>query len=201
MFGELELKSPDIMLSGGATGADTEFGKAAHKAKHQVVHWMFKGHKTKLKSNLYELSVDHLKSADPFLIRANKSMRRTFPGSTDYVNNLLRRNYYQVKWSDSVYAVGNFGSSQSMLNINGGTEWACQMYVDRFLYDQEPFELCNLFFFDQTTEKWHRWHKVWTAIDCPPIPTGIYAGIGTRDISDAGITAIKELYSTRDAAA
>lgn len=195
MLKDFDISADNILLSGGAAGSDAEFSKHAQKAKHKIVHWTFKDHKTKLRSNLYQLTPEHLATSDDYLIRANKGLVRTFPSNSDYTNNLLRRNYYQVKWCESVYAVSKFASDSSMLKIDGGTAWACQMYVDRFIYDQEPFSLCNLYLFDQSSEKWFQWNRIWKAIDKPPMPKGVYAGIGTRNISDAGTIAIKSLYT------
>lgn len=195
MFGNISLTSTNILLTGGAAGADTMFAKCAAQAKHQVVHWVFSGFKTKLRSNLYELTDELLTEADSFVLRANKGLNRTFPTKNSYTNNLIRRNYYQVKWCSSVYAVSKFDSGGSMLNVDGGTAWAMQMYADRFMYDQEPFELCNLYLYDQNYKCWYHWNKVWTSIDSPPTPQGVYAGIGSREINNDGIAAIQALYS------
>jgi hypothetical protein len=194
MLGNLELKTSNVLLSGGADGADSAFGRAATAATHDVVHWSFSGHKTKLRKNLYQLTSEHLTTADPYLLRANKGILRTYPTSSAVVNDLLRRNFYQVRWSDSVYAVSQFTDDSSMLKIDGGTAWACQMYVDRFIYDQEPMDLCNLYLFDQGTIKWYGWRRGWTEIDRPPTPHGIYAGIGSRNLTADGAKAIDDLY-------
>jgi hypothetical protein len=194
MLNNIEITSGDILLSGGAAGADTAFGKAAHKAGHQVVHWSFNGHKVKLKNNVYALTDEQLKEADPFLIRANKSIVRTFPASSEHTNNLLRRNYFQVKWSQSVYAVSSFTDDSSMMKVFGGTAWAIQLYADRFLYDREPFDNCHLYLFDQKSDQWFQWNRSWTKIQTPPCPQGVYAGIGSRELTDAGLAAINSLY-------
>ena len=194
MLNNIELVSNNILLSGGAAGADTEFGKVALNAGHQVVHWSFKGHKSK--NNVSILNEEQLKEADPYLIRANKGVVRTFPAASEHTNNLLRRNYYQVKWSSSVYAISKFTNDSSMLGVYGGTAWAVQLYVDRFLYDQKPFDQCQLFLFDQTSSKWFKWNRSWIEIEKPPAPQGIYAGIGSRELTKAGIAAINSLYVT-----
>jgi hypothetical protein len=195
MFEGLDLSSPNILLSGGAEGADTVFSKAASAAKHQVVHWTFEGHKPKLRKGLYQLTDAHLTSADLSLRRANKGLLRSFPTKSEHTNNLLRRNHFQVRWSESVYAVSKFSTDASMLRVAGGTAWACQLYVDRFMYDQEPMSLCKLYLFDQTSQAWYQWDKVWSKmITAPPTPTGVYAGIGSRDMTEAGIAAINALY-------
>lgn len=194
MFEGIDLSQPNILLSGGANGADTLFSEKASVAGHTVVNWIFSGYKSKMTANLYKLTVDHLEQADLPLARANKSLLRSFPTKSEQTNNLLRRNFYQVRWSESVYAVSKFNQDNSMLKIDGGTAWACQMYADRFLFDREPFELCKMYFFDQITEQWFQWNKIWSKIDEPPTPSGIYAGIGTRKLNSAGKRAIESLY-------
>lgn len=194
MLEGIDLSQPNILLSGGAAGADTAFSESAAEHGHTVVNWTFFGHKSKMKTTLYQLTEDHLKQADEPLIRANKSLLRAFPTKKENTNNLLRRNFFQVRWSESVYAVSRFNQDGSMLGVDGGTAWACQMYVDRFLFDQEPLDLCKLYFFDQETNTWHSWKRIWTAIEKPPMPSGIYAGIGSRDLTKQGKQAIKDLY-------
>ena len=195
MFNNIEITAGDILLSGGAQGADAAFGEAAITAGHQVVHWSFNGHKTNV-DHVYMLNDEQLHAADPHINIANKSLLRTFPSKKDYTNNLIRRNYYQVKWCESVYAISSFKNDSSMLKVDGGTAWAVQMYVDRFLFDQEPFKLCKLYLFDQKSNEWYQWNKIWTRIDKPPRPDGVYAGIGTRELTDAGLAAINSLYAT-----
>jgi hypothetical protein len=195
MFEGLDLSSPNILLSGGADGADSAFSKAASAVKHQVVHWTFEGHKSKLRKGLYQLTDEHLTAVDPYLVRANKGLIRSFPTKSEHTNNLLRRNHFQVRWSESVYAISKFSPDSSMLKVAGGTAWACQLYVDRFIYDQEPMSLCKLYLFDQGSERWYQWDKVWYKMDqLPPTPFGVYAGIGSRDLTTAGLDAINSLY-------
>lgn len=196
MFEGIDLSQPDILLSGGAAGADTVFSEHAEKVGHTVVNWSFSGHKSKMIDSVYKLTVEHLEQANSPLIRANRSLLRSYPTKSEKTNNLLRRNFYQVRWSESVYAVSTFNDDSSMLKIDGGTAWACQMYADRFLFDQEPFDLCKMYFFDQNSQQWYQWRKIWSKIDRPPAPSRVYAGIGTRNLNSAGRLAIANLYNT-----
>jgi hypothetical protein len=196
VFEGIDLTQPDILLSGGAAGADTVFSEHAENVGHTVVNWSFSGHKSKMINSIYKLTVEHLEQSNAPLIRANRSLLRTFPTKSEKTNNLLRRNFYQVRWSESLYAVSTFNNDNSMLKIDGGTAWACQMYADRFLFDQEPFDLCKMYFFDQNAQQWYQWRKVWNKIDQPPVPSKIYAGIGTRTLNSFGKLAIANLYKT-----
>lgn len=185
---------PNICLSGGAEGADVVWGAAAEAVGHEIVHWSFNGHKADTEWYLCELNTDQLRVADPFLELANKSIHRRWPSSNIMVNNLLRRNFYQIYWSDSVYAVSSFTNDTSVLKISGGTAWACQMFVDRWLYTTPHLTSIPLYFFDQISKNWYTWTGQWNMIDLPPRPSGVYAGIGSRKLTDEGRQAILSVY-------
>lgn len=189
----IDLSSDNLLLSGGADGADYQWAKYANMRDHAIIHWTFDGHKSKCpEQHIVQLSTEQLMSADKFVRRANKSLKRKFPSKNDFVNNLLRRNYYQVQWASAVYAISSLDKDGL---VDGGTGWATQMYMDRFLYDREEFENCCLYLYDQVDEKWLTWRGKWSYIDVPPTPHGIYAGIGTRKITSNAIEKIKELYN------
>ena len=189
------VENLNICLSGGAKGADTEWGICANLAGHDVVHWIFDGYGKKSNlSNMCILDREKLEMADQYLKIANKSLKRSWPTKFQYTNDLLRRNYYQINWSTSVYAISSFTNDSSLLKISGGTAWACQMYVDKWLYGNGELSTCQLYLFDQNTDNWYNWSGEWKPILLPPPPTGVYAGIGTRDLSSAGKCAIKNVY-------
>lgn len=182
----------NICLSGGAAGADIAWGVAAKGRGHSVVHWSFVGHKASLTDDVYILTEQQLKMADDSLTQANKSLKRWWPTNKPWIDNLLRRNYWQIVSCESVYAVSIFNKDKSLLKVNGGTAWALQMYVDRCLFENiNP----NMYLFEQNEEGWYSWKNRWEKILLPPIPSGIYAGIGTRQLSSNGLNAILDVYS------
>lgn len=183
----------NICLSGGADGADIVWGMAAETAGHEVVHWTFAGHKSNA-NYLCELNDSQLRIADHYLELANKSLQRKWPTKSPTVNNLLRRNFYQVYYSDRVYAVSSIKEDNSLLHITGGTAWACQMFVDKWLYNTHTSTKPGLYIFDQISNNWYEWNGQWHQINLPPRPEGIYAGIGSREITDAGTQAILNVY-------
>lgn len=175
-----------ICLSGGAVGWDMQWGMCAGMLGHMVVHWSFKGHRTKCPpSEVAELTPDQLLEADPYLHRANKTLMRTFPPKSPHATNLLRRNWYQVRDADSVYAGSEFDERGLVV---GGTAWAVQMFIDR-----HNSEACSCYVFDQINGKWFKWEGRWEPIQSPPVPTGIWAGIGSRTLLPAGKQAIRTL--------
>ena len=175
-----------ICLSGGCKGADTIFGEQATLAKHKVVHWSFGGHYSKCK-NLYCLTTLQLLAADKYLLEASKILKRNYPARFVYVNNLLRRNYYQIKDTERIYAVSSLDDEGI---VKGGTGWAVAMGIQQFVPE--------IYLFDQEKSKWlfHHINWQWGDIDSPPPPIGIYTGIGASELNEAGRQAIVNLYDT-----
>ena len=182
-------------LSGGASGADSIFGEEAKKAGHEVYHFHFNKNKQGL-PHFYILGEEKLKVADPYLKWANKTLNRgSFPYSNEYTNDMLRRNFYQIKTADSVYAITRLEKG----NVKGGTGWATQMFIDK-----HKGEACACYVYDMLTERWYIWMGprwgfkdrypgIGLEVDIPK-PKGIYAGIGSRELTPKGEWALRSLY-------
>lgn len=171
---------PRVLHTGGAKGADTIFQRAAEEAGHKVRAYSFAGHARGNKSRI-ELSSKHLEVADKHLHRANQTLRRKFPTSNSYVNNLLRRNLYQVKDSDQIIAVAPISKGQ----VEGGTAWATQMGIDM----GKP-----VFVFDLNKNQWMTWGGQSFIRSSKPTLSANYAGVGSRNITSPGAKAIKDLF-------
>ena len=102
--------------------------------------------------------------------------------------NLLRRNWYQVESADSCYAVIKSLKDKTLAGVDGGTSWATAMFVNKF--DNKE---CSCYVFDQDDAQWYKWKEEWVPIYEPPKPTGVWAGIGTKDINSIGKLAITVL--------
>ena len=181
----------NLCLSGGAKGADAQWGMTAGKAGHSVIHWSYEGHKAQApEQEVVRLTKEQLEVADSALHRANETLKRTVPTWKPWLCNLLRRNYYQVKWTGAVYGVGKLIHGQ----VDGGTAWAIQMYLDRFSKDGEDPSGLKLYFFCQTLDAWFIWDGGWRSLGGPPpAPQGIWTGIGSRDLLKNGKDAIRSL--------
>lgn len=177
----------NICLSGGAEGADSQFGMCAGSRGDSVVHWGFAGQRSSVpEQERVELSEDQLEAADPFLRRANLTLKRRL--GKGFVRNLLRRNWYQVQHSERVYAVTSIEGGQ----VSGGTGWAVAMFLDR--WKRAP---CECYVFDQITEGWFAWKGEWVAVESVPEPYGVWTGIGSRKLTLAGKEAIRSLLGYR----
>lgn len=165
--------------SGGAKGSDTYWGEVGKKYGVGSNHYHAIGAKTP--SGNTPISEEMLKEADPHLKKANETLKRTYPTSNEYVNNLLRRNWQQVKNSDAVFAVGHLVRGI----VEGGTGWAVQMAID----NGKP-----VYVFDQVRNKWYKnINNKWNESEVP-ILTKNFAGIGTRELNDTGRKAIEAVY-------
>lgn len=189
----------DICLSGGADGADLMWGTVAHQAGHRVIHFSFANHKTQAPPDERTiLTAKALASADPYCHQANKTLRRQFPAKSQYVSNLVRRNWFQVEFADSCYAISTFSIPigrtiplGTIINaqIDGGTAWAVEMFKNRHNRQSSP-----CYMFDQELAQWFEWSDSgWGCIYEPPRPRRIWAGIGSRRLNRNGKLAIRVL--------
>jgi len=171
----------DILYSGGADGSDLYWAELAAKNGHTVIHYGFAQHKSKAK-NQKILTQAELEQADPYLITSNKSLKRTFPTGSLYTNNLLRRNWWLMKDSDTIYAVSPVDLLvKDSCGVIGGTAWAVQCMVDKM----ESTGMLECYLYDPHRREWLSWSGIdWKQIDKPPRPEGHWTGIGTRQLTD-----------------
>ena len=164
-----------INHSGGAIGSDSawdEIGKEFGMVNNK--HYYY-GSKTP-KGN-YLLSKAEFEEGKEKVLLANKTLHR----KPEAYMNLLARNWMQVKNSEAIFAIGSITKNI----VDGGTGWAVQMAIDA----GKP-----VFVFDQNLNKWFTWEcNIFTSIDVPML-THNFAGIGTREITNNGKDAIRDVY-------
>ena len=185
-----------VNYSGGAEGTDTMFEKEGEKYGIKTVAYSFYGHNT-LSKNKWNLTPEQLEDGFKMVEMANRTLKRNITTISTYVRKLLCRNWYQVKNSECIYAVGIF--KKDCQEVDGGTGWAVQMAIDH----DKP-----IYFFDQNKNKWYKYEKGSGNLDydrfaepsgfreisyIPPLTTK-FAGVGTRNLNENGKKAIKELY-------
>lgn len=179
--GPIQSMEEIINHSGGAIGSDSYWDSIGRKfGVKNHVHYYPKGNKN-FRGNK-PLRKNELLLADQYLNRVNEILKRRFPAENEYVNNLLRRNYYQVKNADMVVAVGTINNDR----VEGGTGWAVHM---------APLLNKRAFVFDQIKNEWYKLSKGgFRRCDVPEL-TRNFAGIGTREINAFGKKAIYNVYS------
>jgi hypothetical protein len=175
--------------SGGCPGADMNWENEGNKYGVKTIAYSFFNHVQEGK-NQKILTLTELEEGAEHVLIAEMSLNRRLQNlNSAYVLNLLCRNWYQVKNSTSIFAIGTFINKNHNI-VNGGTGWAVQMGIDNkkdvYLFEQE---IGKWFMFDYYLHPFR--FKEFNAI---PALTENFAGIGTRKINVDGINAIKEIY-------
>jgi hypothetical protein len=179
--------TPITNYSGGADGADITFELEGEKYGVKTEAYSFYGHKTNSK-NRKILTDDELDEGVEHVKIANKTLKRHIGNLSPYVKKLLARDWFQVKNSDTIFAVSTLLDESK---VDGGTGWAVQMGIDNNKI---------VYVFDQNKNKWFRFsyiiHK-FIEMDSDPILTDNFAGIGSRDLNENGTNAILRLYKNK----
>ena len=171
--------------SGGCPGSDLTWEIVGEEYGVITKAYSFKGHVTPSKNQVIltpeELTegFEHVKIAS---VSLKKQISLFWP--PPYVQNLLSRNWFQVKNSEAIFAIGKFRGKDFKF-VDGGTGWAVQLAID----NNKP-----VYVFDQNDNQWKIWNGTAFVNTTPPILTRNFAGIGTREITDAGIRAVRNLY-------
>ena len=160
----------------------------------KTIAYSFHNHKQEGK-NPKILTKDELEEGYFHARMADKTLKRNFDRiQYPYVRNLLARNWFQVKNSEAIFAVGYLYNKTI---AEGGTGWAVQMAID----NRKP-----VWVYDQVNKQW--WTYLYKSDPSvfigdtfvsmgnytPYIRTHNFAGIGTRDLTDDGINVILEVY-------
>ncbi len=176
--------------SGGCPGADITWEREGEKYGVHTIAYSFYNH-TQEGKNQKILSGLELKEGFEAVLRANKTLKKYPQGQPQYVQNLLARNWFQVKNSEAVFAIGKkFLTNHT---VDGGTGWAVQMAVD---CDKPVFVWVP----DSMNIKGGYWCRYMPVVGFEglrgeiPVLTENFAGIGTREINEWGIKAIQEVY-------
>lgn len=179
-----------ICHSGGCAGADMMWETVGKEYGVLTISYSFPGHKHG-GSYPYIMNEDELAEGWDAAKRADQTLKRNlkdlseFGMRHEYVKKLLERNWFQVKNSEAIYAVGMF--EKSWKTVKGGTGWAVQMALDNY----KP-----VYLYDQTSRLWWMYTYADSKFDrmyTIPRLTKNFAGIGTRGLNNAGAEAIKEI--------
>lgn len=176
------------MLQWGAVGSDYIFSSESIKKGYKVVDFSFEGHTTK-SENRYMLSSNQLKEGYKHIEIANNRLNRNIKNSSLYVKNLISRDWFQMKCSDVIFAIGTL---ENETNVRGGTGYCCACAID----NRKP-----VYLFEQNVNQWHYFDyesnsfEIYEGI---PKLTEKFAGIGTRNINDNGLNAIISLFNNVD---
>jgi hypothetical protein len=174
-----------ILFSGGAEGAEAEFGANAERFGIEEVNFTFEGHLRGRQRGVRILNREELKNGDVSLEYVSKLMNRRYTQSPT-LRKILQSIWYQINNGQGIYVVGEILADNT---VKGGTGWGAEFA-----------KICNkpLFVFDQKRNAWFRWNQAeWVERergDEPVISHPHFAGTGTRFLQENGKKAIAELF-------
>jgi len=170
------------LLSGGARGAEAEFGACAQAWGLTELNFSFEGRSPERSRGLVNLTEEELAQGAVSQVYLQSKMHRAYPDTPTF-RKILQTIWHQVSTAGQVFAVGVI---QPDGTIRGGTGWAVELARNW----RKP-----LFVFDQERRGWFTWQDgAWVAHAAPVVTERRFTGCGTRSLSDDGRRAIRELY-------
>lgn len=178
-------KTDFILFSGGAPGAEAEFGACAERHGIEEVNFTFEGHTVARHRGIRMLNHEELQAGDVSLEYVSRLMHRRYTDSPA-LRRVLQTLWYQVNNGQEIYVLGVI---QEDGTVRGGTGWGAEFA-----------KLCNkpLYVFDQEQDGWFRWTgSDWKAEskDAPVITHPHFTGTGTRSVHSNGKRAIEDLFT------
>jgi hypothetical protein len=175
-----------ILFSGGAPGAEAEFGACAERHGVEEVNFTFEGHKIVRHRGVRVLNHEELQNGDVSLAYVSRLMHRRYTDAPT-IRKILQTIWYQVNSGQEIYVIGTILDDGT---VRGGTGWGAEFA-----------KLCNkpLHVFDQDKNAWFTWSDdEWqprSHSDRPLITHPHFTGTGTRTIRDNGRAAIETLFT------
>ena len=180
-----------MAISGAADGADVVWSRLLKNMGVETVQYVPEGkgvgvEKKGIPGVIREVSEKELAEAGPRVVRAAKALNKSSP-SDPKSREFIYRNWFQVKFSDSVFGVGSINTNRR--TVRGGSGWTVE-YAKQL---KKP-----VYFFEQPTKKWFKFDyrlNQFKALDYTPTLTKTPAVIGTRNIWKQGVKAIEDVVS------
>ena len=176
-------KEDCILYSGGAQGAEAEFGAVAERYGIEEVNFTFEGHNDARTRGIRVLTHAELRNGDVSLAYVSRLMHRDYR-DTPLFRKVLQTIWHQVNNGQEIYIVGKILDDGT---VKGGTGWGAEFA-----------KICNkpLFVFDQDERAWSRWDgSAWQDAGQPAIAHPLFTGSGTRFLNDEGRAAIEGLFA------
>ncbi len=172
------------LLSGGAIGAEAEFGACAERYGVKEENYSFEGHPVARTRGLRLLTGEELRDGDVSLAYVSATMHRPYHQNPT-LRKVLQSIWHQVNSSQEVFIIGVIQRDDT---VKGGTGWAAELAR----HQGKPLHV-----YDQERRSWFSWShttRQWQASK-PVITHTRFTGTGTRSLSDDGRAAIVELFA------
>src|SRR3954462_3779020 len=178
--------SDSILFSGGAPGAEAEFGASAERLGIDEVNFTFDGHKIVRQRGVRVLNHEELQSGDVSLEYVARLVHRRYTDAPT-IRKILQTIWYQVNNGQEIYVIGSILEDGT---VRGGTGWGAEFA-----------KLCNkpLHVFDQDKNAWCTWTgEDWdkrSSANGPLITHPHFSGTSTRTLKENAKRAIDLLFS------
>ena len=188
--------------SGGAIGSDTQWDVIGKEFGMVNNRHYFTGEKGPKNAPLGNVDITN----DPIAVEGASKVAQAAKQMWGYKYNTMKdqrliRNWAQVANSDAVFAIGTLGKEGDIWKgdeksaeprkllkfaVQGGTGYAVEMAIQA----GKP-----VYVFDQVRNQWYKnINGEWSKSEVPTL-TKNFAGIGTREINEAGKQAIRDVYA------
>jgi hypothetical protein len=170
------------LYSGGHKGAEAEFGKLAEAWKINEVNFSFEGHAPERTQGVRVLGQEELQKGDISMEIVSKRMNRTY-SKTDKIRKVIQSIFHMVNNGYHVIAVGWIQADNT---VKGGTGWGVELAK---LFNR-PLSV-----YDQDRKGWFSWENSQWVENTPVITSDTFSGTGTRNLSDDGQQALRDLFT------
>jgi len=170
------------LYSGGHKGAEAEFGKLAEAWHMKEVNISFEGHNAERTRGAWVLSREELQKGDVSMEIVSKRMKRTY-SRMDKIRKVIQSIFHVVNNGHHVIAIGWIQADNT---VKGGTGWGVELAK---LFNR-PLSV-----YDQEQKAWFSWENSQWVEDTPVITSDTFAGTGTRNLTDDGRQALRELFT------
>jgi len=171
------------LYSGGANGAEADFGKLAEAYGIEEINYSFEGHQIERTRGMRPLTTEELMRKDVSLAYVSRLMNRSYTRAP-----LFRKVLQSISWQvDSGHEIWVVGTILDDGTVKGGTGWGAEFA-----------KLCNkpLFVFDQKKNGWFHWDdERWNPVTDPVISHRHFTGTGTRFVEENGRQALADLFA------
>jgi len=175
-------RSEVTLYSGGHKGAEAEFGKNAEEWGIEEVNYSFEGHGIERDRGVRVLTPEELKKGDISMEIVSKRMDRSY-AKADKIRKVIQSIFHMVNNGYQVFAVGWIQPDKT---VKGGTGWGVELAK---LFNR-PVSV-----YDQDRNAWFTWKDHEWVEDTPVIEGKTFAGTGTRNLTEDGKAALRDLYT------
>lgn len=176
------MPNTKTLFSGGAKGAEAEFGRLAEQYGIEEVNFTYEGHNIERTKGQRVLTSEELSRKDVSLTYVSKLLGRRFTDG-EKMRKVLQNIMYQIDAGHEVFVVGVI---QEDGTVKGGTGWGAEFA-----------KICNkpLYAFGQVKDCWFKWEQdKWVEVEAPVITSAHFTGTGTRRLEENGKKALADLF-------